>query len=96
MSARLTSRELSNKMLDYLCTIYPYEHVSKGHWCMDIRMYDDPAIAFYPDTENKFRSCEMAMEYLLEEGLPVWFVQGGTNFPMEVMTYKKLEMLFDL
>lgn len=96
MSARLTARELSNKLFDYLCFTYPVEDIKKARWCMDVRMFDDPNIAFYPDMDNMFPSCICSMEYILEEGLPVWLVQDGTNYPMEVFTYKKLEFLFDI
>ena len=96
MSARLTAGELSNKMFDYLCTFYPVEQLKKAHWCMDKRMFDDPNAAFCPDTDNMFSSCVTAMEYILEEGLPVWLVQDATNYPMEVVSYRKLEMLFGL
>lgn len=83
-------------MFDYFSTFYPVAHLKKAHWCMDVRMFDDPNIAFYPDIDNMFPSCIRAMEYILEEGLPVWLVQDGTNYPMEVITYKKLEFLFKI
>lgn len=96
MSTRLTAGELSNKVFEYLCTAYPIEDIKKARWCMDVCMFDDPNIAFYPDMDNMFPSRIRAMEYILEEGLPVWLVQNGANYPMEVFTYKKLEFLFDI
>ena len=37
-----------------------------------------------------------AMTYLLEEGLPIWLVKSGTNYPLEHFTYRKAELLFAL
>ena len=59
-------------------------------------LFDEPGISCCPDTENTFPSCIRAMEYALEEGLPVWVVKDGSNYPLDVFTYHKLEVLFDL
>ena len=96
MSARLNAGELATKMFDYLCQQYPVYVVKPARWCMDKRLIDNPDIFSYPDVENMFPSCIRAMEYVLEEGLPVWVVKNGSNYPLDVFTYRKLDMLFDL
>ena len=96
MSARLNAGQLATKMFDYLCQQYPVSVVQSARWCMDKRLFDEPEISFYPDTENMFPSCIRAMEYVLEEGLPVWVVKDGSNYPLDAFTYHKLEVLFDL
>lgn len=99
MSARLNAGELATKMFDYLCQRYPVFIVQSARWCMDKRLFDEPEISSYPDAENTFPSCIRAMEYVLEEGLPVWVVKDvkdGNNYPLDVFTYRKLEVLFDL
>ena len=96
MSARLNAGELATKMFDYLCQHYPVYVVKSARWCMDKRLFDNPDVFSYPDVENMFPSCIRAMEYVLEEGLPVWVVKNGSNYPLEVFSYRKLDMLFDL
>lgn len=96
MSARLNAGELANKMFDYLVSHHTVDTVMTAHWCMDKRLFDDPEVAFYPDIENTFPSCIRAMEYALEEGLPVWVIKNGSNYPLDVFTYRKLELLFGL
>lgn len=96
MSAWLNAGELATKMFDYLCKQYPTVVVKDARWCMDKRLFDEPDISSYPDTENMFPSCIRAMEYALEEGLPVWVVKNGSNYPLDVFTYRKLELLFGL
>ena len=96
MSARLNAGELATKMFDYLCQQYPIEVVKQARWCMDMGLYDDPQIPAWPDMYNTFPSCIRAMEYALEEGLPVWVVKNGSNYPLDCFTYRKLEVLFDL
>lgn len=96
MSARLNAGELATKMFDYLCQNNPVYVVESARWCMDKRLFDNPDIFSYPDVENMFPSCIRAMEYVLEEGLPVWVVKNGSNYPIDVFTYRKLDMLFDL
>lgn len=63
-------------------------------WCMDMHMFDDPAIAFYPDIDNRFRTGIQALEYMFEEGLPIWLVRSHTNTPQDYFTTDKLELLF--
>lgn len=96
MSARLNSAQLASRMYEYLLQRYSALELQAARWCMDKRVFDEPEVAFYPDLENTFPSCIRAMEYALEEGLPVWIVKNGSNFPMDVFTYRKLELLFDL
>lgn len=96
MSARLTAGDLATMLYEYLCETYSPVTLQKAHWCMDKREFDDPEVAFYPDIENQFPSCIRAMEYVLEEGLPVWLIQDSTNYPLEMFTYRKLNLLFDL
>lgn len=96
MSARLNAGQLATKMFDYLCQQYPVSVVQSARWCMDKREFNNPQIPSWPDTDNMFPSCIRAMEYALEEGLPVWVVKNGSNYPLDVFTYCKLEVLFDL
>lgn len=96
MSSRLNAGELATKMFGYLCKQYPVAVVKDARWCMDKRLFDEPDILSYPDAENMFPSCIRAMEYALEEGLPVWVIKNGSNYPLDVFTYRKLELLFDL
>ena len=64
------------------------------YYCMDTRVCEDFAIAFYPDCENRFTSGIAALEYLFEEGLPIWLVRSRTNYPQDYFTFDKLELLF--
>lgn len=96
MSSRLNSAQLASRMYEYLLQRYSALELKSARWCTDTRVFDEPEVAFYPDTENCFPSCIRAMEYILEEGLPVWVVKNSSNFPMDVFTYRKLELLFDL
>lgn len=96
MSAQLNAGELATKMFDYLCKQYPVAVLKDARWCMDKRLFDEPDISSYPDAENMFPSCIRAMEYALEEGLPVWVIKNGSNYPLDVFTYRKLELLFGL
>ena len=64
------------------------------YFCMDLRQFDEPSIAFYPDTDNRFRSGIEALEYMFEEGLPIWLVRSSTNFPQNYYTIGKLELMF--
>lgn len=96
MSSHLNAGVLATKMFDYLCQQYPVSVVKSARWCMDKRLFDEPDISSYPDAENAFPSCIRAMEYVLEEGLPVWVVKNGSNYPLDVFTYRKLELLFGL
>ena len=64
------------------------------YFCMDLRQFDDPSIAFYPDIDNRFRSGFEALEYMFEEGLPIWLVRSHTNFPQNYYTIDKLETMF--
>lgn len=96
MSSRLTPIELSNKVFDYLSTYYPPETLNKAHWCMNIPFNGRPRVAYRPDTDNMFPSCICAMEYVLEEGLPVWVVADKTYYPLDVFSFGKLELLFNV
>lgn len=64
------------------------------YFCMDTRVIDDPTIVFYPDTENRFSNGISALEYLFEEGLPIWLVRSHTNYPQNCYTLDKVEALF--
>ena len=63
-------------------------------FCMDNRLFDDPEVPFYPDVENRFKNDIDALEYMFEEGLPIWLVRSHTCFPQNCYTLHKLELLF--
>ena len=63
-------------------------------FCMDNRVFDDPEVAFYPDVENRFKNGLDALEYMFEEGLPIWLVRSHMLFPQNCYTLHKLELLF--
>ena len=67
---------------------------STYYFCMDLQMFEDPTIAFYPDIDNRFKSGIDALIYLFEEGSPVWLVRSHTNCPQDYFTIDKLERLF--
>lgn len=64
------------------------------YFCMDLRHSDDPSIAFYPDIDNRFRNGIEALEYMFEEGLPIWLARSHTNYPQNYYTIDKLEAMF--
>lgn len=96
MSARLTASQLAHRVYRYLLVQYSAEQLQNTYYTMDTRAFDDPDVAFYPDIENRFKTPTEAMAYLLEEGLPIWLVKSGTNYPLEHFTYRKAELLFAL
>lgn len=96
MSACLNGSQLAHRVYKYLLTQYSAEQLQNTYYTMDTRVFDDPDVAFYPDIENRFKTPTDAMTYLLEEGLPIWLVKSGTNYPLEHFTYRKAELLFAL
>lgn len=96
MNARLNASQLAHRLYKYLLHQYSREQLMHTYYCMDTRIFDDPDAVFYPDLQNRFHAPTDAMKYLLEEGLPIWLVHEGNNFPMEVLTYRTAELLFDL
>ena len=96
MSALLNGSQLSNRVYKYLLTQYSAEQLQNTYYTMDTRVFAESDVAFYPDIENRFKSPTDAMNYLLEEGLPIWLVKSGANYPLEYFTYRKAELLFDL
>lgn len=96
MSARLTASQLAHRVYQYLLVQYSAEQLQNTYYTMDTRVFDDPDVAFYPDIENRFKTPTDAMSYLLKEGLPIWLVKSGTNYPLEHFTYRKAELLFAL
>lgn len=96
MSVRLTASQLAHRVYRYLLLQYSAEQLQNTYYTMDTRVFDDPDVAFYPDIENRFKTPTDAMTYLLEEGLPIWLVKSGTNYPLEHFTYRKAELLFAL
>lgn len=96
MSARLTASQLAHRVYGYLLVQYSAEQLQHTYYTMDTRVFDDPDVAFYPDIENRFKTPTDAMSYLLNEGLPIWLVKSGTNYPLEHFTYRKAELLFAL
>lgn len=96
MSARLNASQLAHRVYKYLLTQYSAEQLQSTYYTTDTRVFDDPAVAFYPDIENKFKAPTDAMNYLLEEGLPIWLVKSGSNYPLAHFTYRKAELLFGL
>lgn len=63
-------------------------------FCMDLQQFEDQSIAFYPDIENRFKNGMDALQYLFEEGLPIWLVRSHTNCPQNYYTIDKLEQMF--
>ena len=63
-------------------------------FCMDAQQFDAPSIAFYPDIDNRFINGMDALEYMFEEGLPIWLVRLHTNCPQNFYTIAKLELMF--
>ena len=96
MSARLNGSQLAHRVYKYLLTQYSAEQLQNTYYTMDTRVFAEPEVAFYPDIENRFKAPTDAMNYLLEEGLPIWLVKSGSNYPLEHFTYRKAELLFDL
>lgn len=96
MSARLNGSQLAHRVYKYLLTQYSAKQLQNTYYTMDNRVFDEPDVAFYPDIYNRFKSPTDAMNYLLEEGLPIWLVKSGSNYPLEHFTYRKAELLFDL
>lgn len=96
MSSRLNGSQLAHRVYKYLLTKYSAEQLQNTYYTMDTRVFSEPDVAFYPDIENRFKSPTDAMNYLLEEGLPIWLVKPGSNYPLEHFTYRKAELLFDL
>lgn len=96
MSACLTASQLAHRVYRYLLVQYSAEQLQNAYYTMDTRVFDDPDVAFYPDIENRFKTPTDAMSYLLKEGLPIWLVKSGTNYPLEHFTYRKAELLFAL
>lgn len=96
MSARLNASQLAHRVYKYLLTQYSAEQLYNTYYTTDTRVFDEPEVAFYPDNENRFKTSTDAMSYLLEEGLPIWLVKSGSNYPLEHFTYRKAELLFDL
>lgn len=96
MSTRLTASQLAHRVYRHLLVQYSAEQLQNTYYTMDTRVFDDPDVAFYPDIENRFKTPTDAMTYLLEEGLPIWLVKSGTNYPLEHFTFRKAELLFAL
>lgn len=96
MSARLNASQLAHRVYKYLLMQYSAEWLKNTYYTMDTRVFDDPDVAFYPDIELRFKTPTDAMTYLLEEGLPIWVVKSGSNYPIDYFTYRKAELLFDL
>lgn len=96
MSARLNGSQLAHRVYKYLLTQYSAEQLQNTYYTMDTWVFAEPDVAFYPDIENRFKAPTDAMNYLLEEGLPIWLVKSGSNYPLEHFTYRKAELLFDL
>ncbi len=96
MSARLTASQLAHRVYRHLLVQYSAEQLQNTYYTMDTRVIDNPNVAVYPDIENRFKSPTDAMAYLLEEGLPIWLVKSGSNYPLDCFTYRKVELLFDL
>lgn len=96
MSARLTASQLAHRVYRYLLIQYSAEQLKNTYYTMDIRIFDDPDVAFYPDIYSRFKTPTDAMTYLLEEGLPIWLIKSGSNYPIDCFTYSKAELLFDL
>lgn len=96
MSTRKSAVELSQVVYSYLLEQHPGIDKQGFYYCMDKRVFDDPNAAFYPDIENRFITHTAAFGYLLETGLPLWVVADGTNYPVDLFTYRKCEFLFNL
>lgn len=64
------------------------------YFCRDLRQFDDPSIAFYPNIDKRFRDGIEALEYMFKEGLPIWLVRTRTNFPQNYYTIDKVETMF--
>ena len=96
MSTRLNGSQLAHRVYKYLLTQYSAEQLQNTYYTMDTRVFAESDVAFYPDIEKRFKSPTAAMNYLLEEGLPIWLVQSGSNYPLEHFTYRKAKLLFDL
>jgi len=96
MSARLNGSQLAHRYYKYLLQNYEKEQLLHTFYTTDTRVFDEPDVAFYPSVENRFKSPTDAMNYLLDEGLPIWLVKEGSNYPLDCLTYRKAELLFDL
>lgn len=96
MSAKKTPLELVELVHAYLLEQHPGIERHGFFYCMDTREFPYPDAAFYPDLPNRFTTPLAAMEYLLETGLPIWVCGESTNYPIELFTYRKCKLLFDL
>lgn len=90
MSERVSLLRLCEQVDSYLDGCYP-ELNGCFKFAMDV---SDEGISF-PDYDETFITELAAMSYLLDTGLPVWVI-GESGYPYEVLTYSKLELLFDL
>lgn len=89
-----TLKRVLSAIQDYEVDNDPRFKPGTYYFCMDLRHSDDPLIAFYPDIDNRFRNGIEALEYMLEEGLPIWLVRSHTNYPQNYYTIDKLEVMF--
>lgn len=96
MSYRLNVLQITERIHTYLMERYPAQQVSDCYFVQDVRVFDEPNIAFYPDMENRFLSHKSGVEYLLDSGLPIWAVSRHNNYPMDYFTLDKIEHLFNL
>ena len=92
MSFQPSLDTLSDAMSYYLEQLYPTEVVKGAAWYMDTNEVD--GTIHYPDMSNQFDTQKDAIEYLLNEGSPIWLVSRCGGLPVDVFTFAKYEFIF--
>lgn len=92
MSFQPSMKTLSDAMSYYIEQLFPVEVVKDAAWYMDSNTVDDSIS--YPDMSNQFGEQKDAIEYLLNEGLPIWLVSRRSGLPVDVFTLAKYEFIF--
>lgn len=92
MSFQPSLETLSDAMSYYLEQLFPVGVVKDAAWYMDANTVDDSIS--YPDMSNQFDEQKDAIKYLLNEGIPIWFVSRSSGLPVDVFTLAKYEFIF--
>lgn len=92
MSFQPSLETLSDAMSYYLEQLFPSVVVKDSAWYMDTNVADGSIN--YPDMSNQFDEQKDAIEYLINEGLPIWLVSRCSGLPVDVFTLAKYEFIF--
>lgn len=92
MSFQPSLETLSDAMSYYLEQLFPAVRPKDLAWYMDTNTVDGSVS--YPDMSNQFDEQKDAIEYLLNEGIPIWLVSRCSGLPVDVFTLAKYEFIF--